>query len=479
MKQNTAPYNFIRRGIFALIYPARFMHVPTAKEREDHSLLPEIEPYYNFKSKINLNKAVKESKHPFSMDIDCCMLSKNGTKAYDLDKQYIIHCDGNASCYEKRLDALDHWCNEKRNLVLFDPPGVRFSPGHTYGPEDYMRALKCMIEYLHAQGIPYENMVLSGHSLGAAISTMVGNDYHQQNHRIPVINVRSFGSMASAAAAYVKNSIPTTILRATIGNLLYGLVYGLVNITGLNFNPSKAFIEINNKHPGDAICLMVEGDRIVPQAQSLYQTLSEDMRAKYASVYKKDAKDEEEPHNYPLQLLVGTKSKITAEEQVLENFDAHLPMPGLQKKEMQIKALFSEVVTIVEKVKKTQNKSSMLSLSKHEHAKLIADLKTSVSALNVSRQQLSNMDKLIDSSDPKALQLAEMSMELLAISQLVNAFIQKIISELAETSPKPNKSVVFSNKRDTATFPKQLLNEIDQEDIIRQFESFNKKFLKK
>ncbi len=311
----TVPYNYIRSGIFSIIYPAPSIH---RGRRET--------PFGEYDGKVATNlrpELAKDKKNPFKMDMDACLVYQQGTTAYDPNKQYVIHCDGNATTYSHLLDFARMLTNRERDVILFDPPGIRQSPGNTNGPEDYMRALKCMIEHLHERGIPYENITLSGQSLGAAIATMVACDYQLEGHRVKLINGRSFGNMAGAAASIVKNIIPTALLRATVGNLLYLLVNGAVRLFGLNFSPAKAFKKINELNPGDAVCFAAEGDQMIRYNQSLMAQLPTKMRAEQGTMYASDDTSYDE-HNIPLEWLNSENNKNCLDD-MFENLDMFAP----------------------------------------------------------------------------------------------------------------------------------------------------------
>lgn len=476
MNPITAPYTLMRRGIFYLIYPARFMHMPTAKEREDKLKEPEIEMLYSGIYKINLRKTVANNiNNPFKMDIDCCMLYDNDTDLYDKNKQYVIHCDGNATCYEDMVDEKDSWCDKNRSVVLFNPPGVKFSPGYTNGPEDYMHALKCMIEHLHAQGIPYENITLSGRSLGAAIATMVAADYHQQDYRIKLFNDRSFANMADESATYVKNLIPTTILRATLGNFLYLAVNGLVRLFGINFSPAKAFIDINTKHPGDARCIAVKGDRIIPKAQSLYAALPIEIREKYADMYEPTFENGNDPHNFSLQDIINPNIKKNAHDYLINFFEAISPRKKMVKiQSVQAKELLNIICNAVAVITKVENQDFKISTS---------ELKVINETLNMFQAKIgvyiekirSNNDQIIKNGGDEAIKINDMIQDLIMASKKVKLLLENTQKQVNKTSKINKKLMLFKHKKDTNVYPDKISLKVDVEQVNDKIEQIIRK----
>lgn len=300
-----APYSAVRARVFGLIYPAAQIFTPSELEKQGYS--DDTVAYDENKVTITPLKSdlVADTANPYKIkdaSIDACMIAPIGVNKYDPNKQYIIHCDGNASCYQAVLPTLKSLCEAtKANIVAFNPPGVGFSTGVTTGPEVYMDTLKIMIEHLHKQGIPYANIVLSGRSFGAAISTMVALDYQRQNVPIKVFNDRSFANMADIVGTTVKNIFKNPILNATVGTLADYGINGLIRMLGLNFDPAKAFIEINTINPKHAVCTVVEGDKVIPEAASLYANIPEAMRKENG--VKLTAHQDDDPHNISLDML--------------------------------------------------------------------------------------------------------------------------------------------------------------------------------
>lgn len=472
-----APYNLIRRGIFSLIYPAWYIYAPTAAEIEEKAKEPINEPLGDYTWKFNLRKELADDKsNQFKMDLDGCMIYKYQTQPYDPSKQYVIHCDGNATCYEGMLNTLERWCNSNRNIVLFNPPGVKFSPGYCRGPEDYITSLKCMIEHLHARGIPYENITLSGRSLGAAISTMVANDYHKQQHRVKLFSDRSFASMADEAAMFVKNSIPTTILRATIGNALYYVVNGFVRMFGINFSPVSAFSDINTIHPGDARCIAVKNDRIVPFAQSLYAGLSEEMRSKYAGMYEVDITTDEDPHNLPLSMLNSTNSELSGEKYFLNTLNIFAPGSQTEKQAAaQTHELLIEIMAIVKAISDLQELTNTVMTKKQqkEMLKMIGAWQVKIESEITQLLEIGKQFNLVQ--NPKIQQLQLKLDEILSIATKVQQYLQVMV-QITENASIQNSSMFFRTKPSSTILPEEPRIKAVLEEINEQLVRFTNKF---
>lgn len=317
MAMNFNPYTFVRRQIFKVIYPATIFFSPRYKSfQETNNLF-----YQNAKEERNItvrNLKFKvtgelgsagvfgdELKNELIQQLDAAIVSR--AKEINNKQMFLIHCDGNASCYETCLYQYIDFASAGYNVIGFNPMGVGYSKGLTNGPEDYEKAAVAVIENLLRNGVPPENIVLSGRSLGAAILTSVAAKYIDKDVNLKVINDRSFARLDTASAGYVQNLIPTQLLRNTLGVFAYYLSKALINLFNLNINAAAAFTKINSSNPGNAVCLCVNDDKIINEKSSLAYNLSTEMQ-KYA---KKFICDDKSSHNASIYTMQGPTISLT------------------------------------------------------------------------------------------------------------------------------------------------------------------------
>ena len=229
----------MRRQAFKLVYPAQFIFTPKNKNFiEKHNEFYKEYKYSNKKTqnlRFNMDgdkklNGISEQEKPNKNNkyIDAALIHNKENN--DKNKMFIIHCGENMSCYEWLLERFDEYADLGYNVIGFNPMGVGYSTGVTNGPEDYEAARTAIIENLRLNGIPPENIILSGQSLGAAIATKVAAKYQSEDMRIRVINDRSFAKLDTAAASFIQSFIPTWLLRNTLGVVVYYIVKGFINL---------------------------------------------------------------------------------------------------------------------------------------------------------------------------------------------------------------------------------------------------------
>lgn len=207
--------------------------------------------------------------------------------------------------------------------------GVMQSTGRARSEQDWVNDVLALVAHLRSQGVPLENIVLKGHSLGGALFTLAAAQLYKKERRttplgqkIPcmkLINDRSFSSLADwlFTTPYFCNLlflIPAILLLyAIIPFALFGLKWGsLLSLTLLGVSIWQApypctlaqillqptctlFLKISfgtlnaakayRSLPKEAVAyLFVRADEIIPYEASLHQAVKPLYRA-----YKKEA----------------------------------------------------------------------------------------------------------------------------------------------------------------------------------------------
>lgn len=291
-------YNNLQLKIFGIIYPA----INSFKISDPEFVNLHNEFYHTRNGVCKTNQ-----KYQFNgYTIDAAYFS-NELIPHPKQRLHIILLGGNSTCYEKFEDTMCELARKNYNVIAFNPMGVGFSTGNTTCPDDYSLALETVINNLLSDGVLEKNIVLYGHSFGAAIATIVAAKFHANDKPIKLINDRSFAELAPLGARLFFDAINNTIIRFTIGFLAYCLVYFLIKLLRLNINPAQSFYLINQKNPGDAICIIVENDEIIPYTYSIEKHITSEHASLYCNVFGTSYKN---PHNLDLSLLVPKSLKL-------------------------------------------------------------------------------------------------------------------------------------------------------------------------
>lgn len=270
----TGLYDAGRSFVFSQIYPASTIFNPHTRNFIGVRQLINLLPHYqqtchpiecHFDGKINIvPDAHMHSPNAFE---GILIAQLNGAKSiYNPNAQYIILVGGNTTCFQvlvPEMLSLFHKHHCKPYIISFNPPGVGMSPGVTNNIEEYCKTLKLIIDTLCDNDIPAENIVVIGHSLGAAIAARTIADYQLGGKNIKLFADRTMSSIGDAASARFKRLLPTEILRAIIGAFLAWLARKLVKLFAQDLNVIKDFSIINEKNPGSARAMVAEYDHIM------------------------------------------------------------------------------------------------------------------------------------------------------------------------------------------------------------------------
>lgn len=167
------------------------------------------------------------------------------------DKKYIIHFNGNA---EHAIDYVDEMTAEAKQhqcvVINFDYPGVGESEGKSKRSKHLVEAGLAQVERLKQMGVPPENIVLKGHSLGGAVATVTAAKLHKQGDKVALYNDRSFSK--------------TSVFATQIGIPGLGhIAAGLVKAAGWELNAIKAWKQIPEAYKD--FCFAVN-DKVIPPA---------------------------------------------------------------------------------------------------------------------------------------------------------------------------------------------------------------------
>lgn len=185
------------------------------------------------------NKLIK-STHDASVDLWEVSTSNASIK----DKKVIIHAVGNGDCYETHKDEYVRLAkkNADYHVVGFNFRGTLKSTGYARQEDDWVDDAIAVVDHYHSLGVPFENILLNGQSMGAALVTMAAAKIYQRNQQlakekgldpkttksVKLINVRSFSTLA--------DEILHSILGKSGGAILAGIIYGSLIGLGLGIS---------------------------------------------------------------------------------------------------------------------------------------------------------------------------------------------------------------------------------------------------
>lgn len=321
----TSIYNDIRRFLFSILVPA-----PSRMNRYTRNfigikqlikLLPDYDQichpvqfdFYGNMQNIPPDEWLDHNKFE-AMIIGNFLEDKN---IYSHNKQYIIFVGGNTTCFQSYIHemiALYNKSDKNSYLIGFNPPGVGMSPGIMNGPEDYCGALQSIIDNLCNKGISPTEILVYGHSLGAGIGARTVAQNQLEGKNIRLFADRTMSTLAEAAGEKVRSSVPTYLLRNTLGSFFAFFIRSIVRIFSLDLDVAKDFTTINTKNPESAIAIGVFGDDMMEKcclSNGLPQT-----QTKYFTMFKlRESDKSKESHCRVYEELIfnSTNGEITAD----------------------------------------------------------------------------------------------------------------------------------------------------------------------
>ncbi len=337
-------YDRLRHICFTIIYPARKIHNPRTRNfiglqqykqlvLEDKNIAHPM--VFDFKGNVHAGPITRVQKIEPKVFDAILIAQTTRAKIYDSSKQYIIIVGGNTTCYETFIPEMIRFNRKSSNrsyVLGVNPPGIGMSPGRTRGPQDYHAALRSIVDHLHKKGVPHENIVILGHSFGAAIGASVVAECHAEGKKIRLIADRTLATVAGIVGNTIRRAVPTVFLRSTLGALLGFICRRLIIFLGLEINVAEHFTTINTLTPGAARGLNATEDEMIPEESSLFFGLNAQMQIEYCQKFKLHNAVVSASHSVCRESLraINTDDEVTAEDFItncLDEFAQHLPGP--------------------------------------------------------------------------------------------------------------------------------------------------------
>lgn len=183
------------------------------------------------------------------------------------EQKWLVFFNGNNFAYERYLTVHQKLSKELGiNVYSGNYRGVGHSEKSPTRANDLVLDGEAMVQYLLHQGVPPENIILHGWSLGGGVATAVAAKYPNMK----LVNDRSFGTLKKG----VKSVVP-----------FFGtLASHFTSILGWNLNSAKNWkkIEENNK-----AIIIHKKDGVIAYKASLYNTLKKSAMEKKDRLAKK------------------------------------------------------------------------------------------------------------------------------------------------------------------------------------------------
>jgi pimeloyl-ACP methyl ester carboxylesterase len=316
-------YNTVRQLIFTQIF-----HAPVIFNRATRNfiglqqmsrLLPD---YYEMCHCLSFdlcgNMGFRAENEPLEPNhFEAILIAKLESKEiYARDVQYVVLVGGNTTCYQvfiAEMIALHKKHGKNAYVIGFNPPGVGMSPGATHSQDDICAALKSIVDNLHNNGVPAQHIMLVGHSLGAAIAARVAAQFHEVDKRVKLFADRTMMSISEVVAVKIVATIPTQLLRRTLGAILYYLLKALVKLFKLELDVARDFVRINTITPGAARGMMTHEDEVI-LSSDLFHALPDNQQPYFKQFKLRLDKAFRKAHSQPRHELIDYDGLQNAEE---------------------------------------------------------------------------------------------------------------------------------------------------------------------
>lgn len=183
--------------------------------------------------------SVTNLKTPSSKNttIDFCEVKWSPPNQVKKENKVVIHCVGNSDNYENHFEEYIYLAKKYPGIIIvgFNYRNVLYSTGQPPTQQSaWIDDIIAVISHYKNQHIPLNHILLYGHSLGAAISTIAASKINKleikENHSstsINLINSRSFSTLSIEVICRYLNRQSKALLNGT----LYGLVaFAMANL---------------------------------------------------------------------------------------------------------------------------------------------------------------------------------------------------------------------------------------------------------
>lgn len=189
------------------------------------------------------------------------------------EQKYVIFFNGNGMDFtDNREEATRYMREGKFNTILFNYRGTGGVGRKPLSSADLTIDGIAQVQRLLDMGVPSENIILRGLSLGGGVATKVAEYFHLQEKKpIYIFNDRSFSSLQNVVIGHIRqlfNKKPIqedTMIGKLLGFILYPIVWGFLQLSSWEIPASKAFKHIPPEYRDYALVRTPKGNRINQQ----------------------------------------------------------------------------------------------------------------------------------------------------------------------------------------------------------------------
>lgn len=166
-----------------------------------------------------------------------------------LGKPWVIWFQGNGGFYDNP-DFLTQMINNisLQNSVAFNYRGVGKSTGTAQYANDLCTDGIAQVQRLLDQGIPANQIILYGHSLGGAVATRVAQYFHGKGLKVKLFNDRSFSNLTHVMVGHIRGEASDTIfgkifgfLRKVLGYMAHPIIKTILVITQWEIEAARSY----------------------------------------------------------------------------------------------------------------------------------------------------------------------------------------------------------------------------------------------
>lgn len=209
------------------------------------------------------------------------------------EQKWIVFFHGNDMCYEESLNDFKELSKRTgASVYTGNYRGVMSSKGSPSSSHDLVLDGEAMVQKLLAAGVPSENILLHGWSIGGGVAAEVATHHQEAGHEMHLCSDRSFSTLMNVIKAFIP----------TFGGLLGKIAW----LAGWRFNSIDNLKKIN----GSKILIVSKEDNIIQyEGASLYK-----------AVKNQELQVEEKiklpyPHGHPLvHTMLFNKYAVTVKE---------------------------------------------------------------------------------------------------------------------------------------------------------------------